>query len=244
MPCKLVTRRGRVLWVDVRRVLQLIPLRDGDASRGLGVAENDVDTSPAVNVPPAASSARSKSRKIKIRQLTDSPTGVDNIAGEPNRGRIVVFSSDGNYTGQNADGNREIFYWDKRKSQITQVTSSLGFGPCNVGLGMCAGDNGVPCSDDTDCGESTNSDINNRGRFITFESTADLLADGATNRRIFLFDRTRNDLLQVSRSRLGDNRRPRISRGRFIVWDSDADLTGNNPERKRVIYQFDRRKDD
>jgi hypothetical protein len=50
--------------------------------------------------------------------------------------------------------------------------------------------------------------------------------------------------LQVSRSRLGENTAPRISRGRYIVWESTADLTGNNAEGEKVIYQFDRKRDD
>jgi hypothetical protein len=82
------------------------------------------------------------------------------------------------------------------------------------------------------------------GRFIAFESTEDLDNDGATNRRVFLYNVTAGQLLRLSRSRFGENRAPRISNGRFVVWESTADLTGGNPQGDRVIYLFDRRKDD
>jgi hypothetical protein len=112
-----------------------------------------------------------------------------------------------------------------------------------VGPDACAGDPNVACVDDTDCGHSGGPDINPLGRRVVFESTADLLNDGARNRRVFQFDRLKGTLFAMSRSRTGENRGARISRGRFVVWESTSDLTGGNPLRNKVIYLFDRRRD-
>ena len=65
-----------------------------------------------------------------------------------------------------------------------------------------------------------------------FESTADLTQSGATNRRVFQFDRGNGKLTLLSRSRFGTNQAPRIRKRRFVVWESTANLTGNNPERR------------
>ena len=78
---------------------------------------------------------------------------------------------------------------------------------------------------------------------MVFESTADLTLSGATNRRIFQFDRVRGELLLLSRSRFGTNQAPRIKKRRFVVWESTANLTGNNAAGDWVIYLFDRKKD-
>jgi hypothetical protein len=76
-------------------------------------------------------------------------------------------------------------------------------------------------------------------------------------------------LLQLSRSRFGENQGPRTRKRRFVVWESKANLTGQNPFRCRggdldgelcsndaeclgggtcegewVIYLFDRKRDE
>jgi hypothetical protein len=161
-----------------------------------------------------------KSSGWKITQLTSSGAPVENRAGAvAKRGRIFSFSSNGNYAGQNGDGNVEIFILDKNGfEQITHTTA----------------------------GENVNADINPRGRFVVFESTADVEATGATltNRRAILFDRRDGRTVVISRSFFGQNFKPRISNGRFVVWESTANLTGSNPGGDKVIYLFDRRKDD
>ncbi|MGH7785449.1 MAG: NosD domain-containing protein [Candidatus Binatia bacterium] len=155
-----------------------------------------------------------------ITQLTTSGPGIDNRAGQlAKRGRIFTFSSNANYLGQNADGNSEIFVIDRGVlSQITQSTA----------------------------GENVHPHMNPRGRFVTFESTSNLEsgANAVINRRVFLYDRKLSNLIVVSRSFFGNNFVPRLSNGRFVVWESTANLTGQNPLNERVIYAFDRRKDD
>jgi len=152
-------------------------------------------------------------------QLTDTVAPYENLAGQvAKRGRVMVFSSDADLTGQNPDHNREIFFIDK--DVLEQLTFSTA-------------------------GENVNPVVNVRGRFVVFESTADLEDGGnnETNRRIFQFDRRFGTTLALSRSFIGENSRPRISNGRFVVWQSTANLTGNNSSGDTVIYIFDRRKE-
>lgn len=154
-----------------------------------------------------------------IDQMTITTAPVVNFAGSlGKRGNLVVFSSNGDLTGQNPDGNREVFLRDK--SGFEQVSM-------------------------TTVGENVNPTVNTRGRFVTFESTSDADASGTTvtNRRVFLFDRKTGTTRAISRSLFGDNYKPRISNGRFVVWESTSNLTGSNPDANRVIYLYDRRKD-
>ena len=145
---------------------------------------------------------------------------MDNRAGQLARhGRINSFSSNGDYAGQNADGNSEIFVVERGVfSQLTHSTAGENVHP-----------HGSP-----------------RGRFVAFESTSNLEGGGTgvVNRRIFYYDRSLNTLTLVSRSFFGTNTAPRMSNGRFIVWESTSNLTGNNPMGESVIYAFDRRRDD
>ena len=83
-----------------------------------------------------------------------------------------------------------------------------------------------------------------------FEATADdpnttdaTPGDGATNRRIWQYDRVKDQFLLLSRSRFGTNQAPRIRKRRYVVWESTANLTGINPDNEWVIYLFDRKKD-
>lgn len=157
-----------------------------------------------------------------ITQLTDTVAPDENHAGGlGRRGKVAVFSSNADLVGRNADRNREIFAIDR--GAVEQLTETTG-----------GADNANP-------------QVNPFGRFVVFESTAVQLAAGDTpggNRRVYLFDRRRGTALLISRSTLGDNFSPRISKGRFVVWESTANLTGENPTRDRVIYMFDRRRDD
>ena len=154
----------------------------------------------------------------RFTQITNT-VGAENRASDlAKNGKLVLYTSNANPTGQNADGNREVFL--AVKGTPTQIT-------------------------DTTVGENANPQINARGRFIVFESTSDVEATGAVlgNRRVHLFDLKFGTTLPISRSAFGDNFLPRISRGRFVVWQSTANLTGGNPGGESVIYLFNRRKD-
>jgi hypothetical protein len=182
--------------------------------------------------------ARRKASGYVFTQITDTQLSatlepVENRVGSIGKlGKQVVFSSNGDLVGQNPDGNREVFVWVR--GQITQITHSTP-GTC---LTNCTPQ--PECR--IDCG-NVNPRGDRFGRFLAFESTEDLDNDGATNRRVFLYNASAGQLLRLSRSRVGTNRSPRISNGRFVVWESTADLTGGNPLGDSVIYLFDRRKD-
>jgi hypothetical protein len=169
--------------------------------------------------------ARLRSGGIEITQITHTGAGIDNRSGSLDGHSVVVaFSSNGDFTGGNADGNREIFTWHRKTQAFEQIT-------------------------DSPSGENANPMINQTQRFVVFESTADLTLSGATNRRVFQFDRAKGTLTLLSRSRFGTNQLPRIRHRRFVVWESTANLTGNNPpppnntDGEWVIYLFDRKKD-
>jgi hypothetical protein len=188
-------------------------------------SNGDLDNDPKTTINNADGNreiflARRGRKKIRITQMTNSFAPVENRAGGLGfHDRLAAFTSNGNYTGQNNDGNFEIF--TVFKGVVTQVTFSTS-------------------------GENVKVVMNGRARFIAFESTADLTGDGATNRRVFLFDRKSSTLTQLSRSSIGDNQNPRISNGRFVVWDSDVDLSTNPPTMlpERVVYVYDRKQDD
>ncbi len=156
---------------------------------------------------------------LETRQLTNTVAPADSRSGSlDGNSALIVFSSTADLVGQNADGNREIFSWTRRDGSFEQLTHSPS-------------------------GENSNPVVNLSQRFVVFESTADLTLSGATNRRIFQFDRNRGELLLLSRSRFGTNQSPRIKKRRFVVWESTANLTGNNAAGDWVIYVFDRKKD-
>ncbi len=163
--------------------------------------------------------ARIRSKATEFTQITDTVDPVENRSGSLDaHGVVIAFSSNGDFVGQNADGNREIFTWFRKTGIFTQITNSP------------SGDNANPI-------------VTFSQRYIVFESTADLTSSGANNRRIFVFDRTTGKLLLLSRSRFGVNQSPRISHHRFIAWESTANLTGKNAGGDWVIYLFDRKKD-
>jgi cysteine-rich repeat protein len=162
--------------------------------------------------------ARVRPSGVQISQITHTTAPVDNRSGSIDlRSKAIAFSSTGNFLNQNADGNREIFVWTLRDKTFEQITHSIG-------------------------GENTNPCLNQNHRYLSFESTADLTNSGATNRRVFEYDRFRQELTLLSRSRFGDNVLPR-SRRQFVVWESTADLTGHNASHQSMIYVFDRKKD-
>jgi Tol biopolymer transport system component len=157
-----------------------------------------------------------------ITQVTDTVAPVENLAASADtRANLVAFSSNGDLdpARDNGEGNREIFVWSKKARSFQQVTAAT-------------------------VGESTNPVISTSGRWLVFESTADLNQNGASNRRVFQYDRELGELLTLSRLRFGTNQLPRIRRRRFVTWESTANLTGGNPSGDWVIFVFDRKKDD
>jgi Tol biopolymer transport system component len=207
-------------------------------------------------------------------QVTNTVAPVQNHRPSTQSGRQVHFDSNGDLTGGNADGNREVFYaelrgqtWvttqlttsgpgiDNRAGQLAKRGRIFTFSSNANYLGLNADgnseifviDRGVLSQiTQSAAGENVHPHMNPRGRFVTFESTSNLEsgANAVINRRVFLYDRKLSTLIVVSRSFFGNNFVPRLSNGRFVVWESTANLTGQNPMNEPVIYAFDRRKDD
>ncbi len=91
-----------------------------------------------------------------------------------NQGRYVSFASDCDYTGGNADGNVEIFQWDRQSDSYNQITASAG------------ADNGGASS-------------SNNGRYVAFISNADYSggnADGSFE--VFRYDRNGGAFQQLT----------------------------------------------
>jgi nitrous oxidase accessory protein NosD len=158
-----------------------------------------------------------------ITQITDTVAPVENRSASGDfRAKRVSFTSNGNLDSvdpRNADGSREIFVWSRNEDSIAQIT-------------------------DASSGESINPVLSMSGRWMVFESTADLQGNGATNRRVFQHDRDTDEILTLSKARFGVNQLPRVRRRRFVTWESTANLTGRNPTRDWVIFVFDRKKED
>src|SRR5262249_4515410 len=104
-----------------------------------------------------------------ITQITNTVAPAQNFSGSIDvTGKLVIFSSTADLVpGENPDNNSEVF--SAFRGTIKQLTKSSS-------------------------GENVNPVANSTGRFVVFESTADLKADGATNRRVFFMDRLLDQL--------------------------------------------------
>jgi Tol biopolymer transport system component len=134
-------------------------------------------------------------------------------------GDLIAFSSDRNLTGQNADGNQELFVYSTTNSAFAQITSSVG------GQG------------------SYGPKIDAAGDRIVFTSDGDLTGHNADrNAEIFLFDKTTPIIIQVTNSSGGLNRTLAGSinaDGSRFVFSSDRDLTGQNADGGPEIFLYD-----
>lgn len=85
-------------------------------------------------------------------------------------------------------------------------------------------------------GDSTNPSLTRDGRFVTFQSRADLLSNGSSGWEIFLYDRETGQLRQISNG-AGDSTNPSINgSGRFIIYLSTGNFGGGSGPH---IYLYD-----
>ncbi len=124
-------------------------------------------------------------------------------------GSYVAFSSPGDFVGQNADGNGEIFLWERATSTFTQVTHTTG---------------GLPFQFASD-----NPSLSADGQQLSFTSDRDLTganADGSSE--VFLYRRTTAALTQISHRSPGDATAGRSAvsgSGRWVAFtDGDGEL--------------------
>lgn len=149
-----------------------------------------------------------------LQQLTNYALGINNQPAMSGDGTRVAFWSTGRLTGQNPDGNIEIFLAEvdgDNGIDYTQITSSTGT--------ILGGFNLYPTLDQT-------------GDRMVFFSDRDLIGDnGDRNFEVFVAEIQADGspvLTQITRTEDGVNILPDISSdGHFVTFISDNDLLGN-----------------
>lgn len=130
-------------------------------------------------------------------------------------GSRIAFESSCNLTGNNADGNVEIFLWQKSGSAISQLTASTG------------------------C-ENLAPSISGNGNFVAFDSTCNTSGTSNDGKGSQIFRVTSNAVLkQLSDDPVGacDSTSASInSDGKTVAFDSDCDLTGGNEDLAIEIF--------
>ena len=205
---------------------------------------------------------------IAIMQITHAG-GCSQHPSINKDGDRVAFLSDRNLTGSNADGNAEVFVWQRATGGFTQVTNSTGC--CNGDPVISAKNNRVAFRSNLDLVVGNNPDgseelflwdskmglkqltndssghcclsdptITGDGKRIAFESNLDLVGNNADgNVEIFLWD-DKAGLTQVTNTTSGGNFSPAISaEGKRIAFVSDANLVGSNADGNQEIFLWD-----
>jgi len=152
-----------------------------------------------------------------LTQVTRS-AGCSNFAPAVAADGSLAFASSCDLTGDNPDGNTEIFHFDSWANSLAQVTSSTG------------------------CTGSSDPAISSDGSQIVMVSNCDLTGGNADeNHEIFRFDVDTNTLTQVtSSSGCSGSAYPTISAdGARIAFASGCDLTGQNGDGNTELFAFD-----
>ncbi|MDX2168928.1 MAG: VWA domain-containing protein [Deltaproteobacteria bacterium] len=162
-------------------------------------------------------------RESSTRQVTQT-IGVENRRpATTGGGRQVLFDSTADFSGGNADGNREIFLATLRGDAwlFTQLTDTSP--PYQNWAGGLA----------------------RRGKVAVFTSDADLIGQNPDhNREIYVIDKGVTEQVTVTTNG-AENVNPQVNAfGRFIVFESTAEqlAPGDTPATNRRVYLRDRRK--
>lgn len=158
-------------------------------------------------------------RTRKITQITKTIGVYNNRPKISALGNRVVFSSPADLTGQNPDGNYEIFLYSVNTGRLRQITNTVG---------------GV----NFDC--SLNAD----GSLIAFDSTNDFTGQNTDyNSEIFIYNIGTNNFSQITDNFTGGaSNFPSISAfGNRIAFYSNGNLTGQNPLNSPQIYLAERK---
>jgi hypothetical protein len=155
-----------------------------------------------------------------ISQITNTVggEGVAEVSFVPNSGS-VVFTSDRDHTGDNADLNRELFLYHTFDG-LTQITNTIGADNTQPNASLFGSQNSYDA--------------------IVFRSTADFVGlndDG--NEEIFLLDAA-GTYTQLTNTLDGTSTDPQVSySGSSVVFSSSADLVGTNADRNQEVYLYD-----
>jgi Tol biopolymer transport system component len=130
----------------------------------------------------------------------------------------MAFQTSADLTGDNSDGNLEIFLFDATSKTITQITDTTGGDTANA-----------------------SASINADGTRIAFESTRDLTGENSVlNRELFLFATTTSTFTQLTSGGGGQKYLPSINAdGTRIAFESNANLTNENFNFNSEIYLAD-----
>lgn len=157
-----------------------------------------------------------------LTQVT-ATSGSDNfVHGISTDGTRIVFVSRANFTGNNADGNVEIFIYDTTSNMFTQITDIVGGNNTNFA-------NGFP-------------DISDDGTKVVFQSLHDHIIGNNTdgNFEIFLYDTSTSTMTQITDTTGGSTGNPTTNAdGTRIAFRSDRNLTGDNPGLSTQIFLYD-----
>lgn len=158
---------------------------------------------------------------VTLQQLTDTGVGQSLRPSIADNGQIA-FESNADLTGNNPNGNVQVFLMNSSGASITQLSSDNSNG-------------------NNTNGNSQFAEISADGSRIAFQSNASLLdtqnSDGSTE--IYVVDSSGNNLQQLSNSS-ADATQPTISaNGQRVAFQSNADLSGNNPQGNVQIFVND-----
>ena len=153
-------------------------------------------------------------------QVTTSTVGINNEPSLNGDGTRVAYWSTANTTGNNPDGNIEVYLLisDTGGLSVTQITSSTG--------SILGGFNLSPS-------------IDRAGARVVFFSDRDLVGENPDqNFEIYYYDVNTAVLRQVTHTTKGFNILPSISGdGRYIAFASDRDFLGTNPDGNTEIFR-------
>ena len=148
----------------------------------------------------------------QVTSMTVGNNGSPSISGDGTR---IAFTSSSDLTGDNSDGNGEIFLYDAVSNVITQVTFTT--------LGI----NSAPS-------------INDDGTSIAFVSGGFPAGNPDGNAEIFRYDSNTGGIAQITFTTVGHNGSPSISDdGMRIAFGSSIDLTGENSDGNAEIFLYD-----
>jgi uncharacterized repeat protein (TIGR01451 family) len=150
-----------------------------------------------------------------ITQVTSTTVGNNGSPSISGDGTRIAFTSSSDLTGENSDGNTEIFLYDAVSNIITQVTF-------------------------TDVGFNSAPSINGEGTRIAFVSGEFPAGNPDGNTEIFLYDSITSGIAQITFTTGGGNGNPSINGdGMRIAFLSSRNMTAENSDGNTEIFLYD-----
>ncbi len=151
-------------------------------------------------------------------QITDTPTTASHYAAINGDGSRISFASTADLVpGGNADGNQELFLYDRGANAFTQITSTVG-------------------------GHTDTSSLDWSGNLVAFDSTADVVPGGNTdgNTELYVYDVQAGTTTQITSTVGGGSYAPSLSRnGEWISFQSNRDLVpGGNTDGSLEVFLY------